>query len=176
MGSSPDAVRFRACFEQGVTWYSCNYRVCIHSEMCTWHNKNIHDWLQSNSALSLIIFAGMSVSWLAFAESKLKICSLSTCEKEKKEKTLFPVAYFSYFEYAWVIAIFYKGFDNWIVDVIWNMVMKKKVFRIFTVLISLSTVSSSSIKVSFSLDTILSDMNHLMVFQIICNNFSSRLL
>ena len=41
------------------------------------------------SALFLIIFVGMSVSWLAFVESKLKISfkisSLSTCEKEKRE-------------------------------------------------------------------------------------------
>ena len=41
------------------------------------------------SALSLITFEEMSVSWLAFAESTLKspfkICSLSTCEKEKRE-------------------------------------------------------------------------------------------
>ena len=33
--------RFRACFEQGVPWHSGNYRVWIHSEMCTWHDKNI---------------------------------------------------------------------------------------------------------------------------------------
>ena len=33
--------RFRTCFEQGVPWHSGNYKVWIHSEMCTWHNKNI---------------------------------------------------------------------------------------------------------------------------------------
>ena len=41
------------------------------------------------SALSLTLFVGMSVSWLVFVESKLKlsfkICFLSTCEKEKRE-------------------------------------------------------------------------------------------
>ena len=41
------------------------------------------------SALSLIIFVGMSVSRLTFVESKLKIhfkiFSLSTCKKEKTE-------------------------------------------------------------------------------------------
>ena len=41
------------------------------------------------SALSLIIFVRMSLSWLTFVESKLKISfkisSLSTCEKEKRE-------------------------------------------------------------------------------------------
>ena len=33
--------KFRTCFEQGVPWYSGNYRVWIHSETCTWHDKNI---------------------------------------------------------------------------------------------------------------------------------------
>ena len=33
--------RFRACFEQGVPWHSGNYRVWIHSETHTWHDKNI---------------------------------------------------------------------------------------------------------------------------------------
>ena len=33
--------RFRACFKQGVPWHSGNYRVWIHSEMRTWHYKDI---------------------------------------------------------------------------------------------------------------------------------------
>ena len=33
--------RFRACFEQGVSWHSGNYKVWIHSETRTWHDKNI---------------------------------------------------------------------------------------------------------------------------------------
>ena len=33
--------RFCACFEQGVPWNSGNYRVWIHSETRTWHDKNI---------------------------------------------------------------------------------------------------------------------------------------
>ena len=33
--------RFRACFEQGVPYNSGNYRVRIHSETRTWHDKNI---------------------------------------------------------------------------------------------------------------------------------------
>ena len=33
--------RFRACFEQGVPWHSGNYRMWIHSETRTWHDKNI---------------------------------------------------------------------------------------------------------------------------------------
>ena len=33
--------KFRACFEQGVPWHICNYRVWIRSETRTWHDKNI---------------------------------------------------------------------------------------------------------------------------------------
>ena len=33
--------RFCACFEQGVPWHSGNFRVWIHSETRTWHDKNI---------------------------------------------------------------------------------------------------------------------------------------
>ena len=32
--------RFCTCFKQGVPWHSGNYRVWIHSETCTWHDKN----------------------------------------------------------------------------------------------------------------------------------------
>ena len=38
--------------------------------------------------------------------------------RKGKKRILFPVAYFSYFEYAWVITIFYNEFNNWIIDVI----------------------------------------------------------
>ena len=42
------------------------------------------------STLSLILFVGMSVSCLVFVESKFKIsfkiCFLSTCRKEKRER------------------------------------------------------------------------------------------
>ena len=38
---SPLKFRFRACFEQGVPWHSGNYRMWIHSETRTWHDKNI---------------------------------------------------------------------------------------------------------------------------------------
>ena len=60
-----------------------------------------------------------------------------------KKKTLFPIAYFCYFEYAWVITIFYNGFNDWIIDVseigsqlacstILRLIkiLEKKVFRI----------------------------------------------
>ena len=33
--------RFCSCFEQGVPWHSGNYKFCIHSQMRTWHDKNI---------------------------------------------------------------------------------------------------------------------------------------
>ena len=33
--------RFCTCFEKGVLWHSGNYRVWIHSETRTWHDKNI---------------------------------------------------------------------------------------------------------------------------------------
>ena len=33
--------KFRACFEQGLPWHSGNYRVWIHPETRTWHDKNI---------------------------------------------------------------------------------------------------------------------------------------
>ena len=37
--------RFRVCIEQGVPWHSGNYRMWIHAETRTWHDKNI----QSNA-------------------------------------------------------------------------------------------------------------------------------
>ena len=33
--------RYCACFEQGVSWHSGNYRVWIHSKMSTWHDNKI---------------------------------------------------------------------------------------------------------------------------------------
>ena len=33
--------KFLACFEEGVPWHSGNYRVWIHSETGTWHDKNM---------------------------------------------------------------------------------------------------------------------------------------
>ena len=37
--------RYGACFQQGVSWYSGNCRVWIHSQTRTWHDKKI----QSNA-------------------------------------------------------------------------------------------------------------------------------
>ena len=34
--------RFGACLDQGVLWHSGSYRLLIHSEKSTWHDKNIH--------------------------------------------------------------------------------------------------------------------------------------
>ena len=39
--------RYRACFEQEVPWQSGKYRLWIHSETRTWHDKNI----QSNDCI-----------------------------------------------------------------------------------------------------------------------------
>ena len=49
--------RFRACFEEGVPWHSSNYRVWIHSETRTWHDKNIQSRLIT---FQLIVF---SIYW-----------------------------------------------------------------------------------------------------------------
>ena len=43
---SPFNFRFRACYKQGISFHSGNYRVSIHSETHTWHDKNI----QSNAS------------------------------------------------------------------------------------------------------------------------------
>ena len=51
-----------------------------------------------------------------------KNCSLSTFEKQKK-RFMLPIASFSYFEYVWVISIFYSELDYWIVDAVWNRVI-----------------------------------------------------
>ena len=37
--------RYCTCFEQGVPWHSGKYRVWIHSEMRTWHEKKIQSEL-----------------------------------------------------------------------------------------------------------------------------------
>ena len=36
--------RFGTCFEQGVPWHLGHYRVWIHSEKHTWHDKNIQSY------------------------------------------------------------------------------------------------------------------------------------
>ena len=41
--------RYPASFEQGSSWHLGNYRVWIHSEVRTWHDKNIQTgpWVKS---------------------------------------------------------------------------------------------------------------------------------
>ena len=45
-----------ACFEQRVPWHSGNYRVWIHSETRTWHDKNIQLMIYCAKILLLGIF------------------------------------------------------------------------------------------------------------------------
>ena len=52
-------------------------------------------------------------------------------------------------------------------------ILEKKLFRICAVLISLSTISYSSVKVTFSLDAILSGKNGLMVFLFFHQDYSN---
>ena len=70
--------RFRACFEQGVPWHSGNYRVWIHSETRTWHDKN----MQSNV--------------LSYRKIQIKMC-LSiygiTTSKYSRETSMITVKY-----------------------------------------------------------------------------------
>ena len=48
-------VRFRTCFEQGVSWHSGNYSELIHSETLTWHDKNIQSLLGFEVILHLMV-------------------------------------------------------------------------------------------------------------------------
>ena len=123
----------------------------------------------------------MSVPWLAFAESKFKIyfriCSLSTCKKEKKEHCFLfhtsPILSmlgwlwcFTMSLITWSLILSEIGSQITYSTILMLLtILEKKVFRICAVLISLSTIWSSSIKVGFSLDTILLDMNDLMISQ-----------
>ena len=45
--------RFRASFELGVPWHSGNYRVWIHSEARTWHDKNIQSLFKMTIYLAI---------------------------------------------------------------------------------------------------------------------------
>ena len=55
-------------FKQGVPWYSGNYRVWIHSETRTWHDKNIQsDW----NTEFLLLFSIIS-PWFGIRSSSLK--------------------------------------------------------------------------------------------------------
>ena len=63
--------RFRTCFEQGVPWHSGTYRVSIHSETLTWHDKNI----QSQDSLTKIptyLPSRMEYRWTCMLHEKFK--------------------------------------------------------------------------------------------------------
>ena len=63
-------------------------------------------------AFSPMISQGMS--WLPFAKSKLNtfITFFPYLHVKKKAKSFLPAAYFSYYEYAWMITIFHSRFIN----------------------------------------------------------------
>ena len=46
--------RYCACFEQGFPWHSGNCRVCIHSKMRMWHDKNTYAFLWLTSLFILV--------------------------------------------------------------------------------------------------------------------------
>ena len=71
-----------------------------------------------------------------------------------KRRALFSVACFSYFEYDWVIAIFYNGFNNWIIDAISNWVTVS-IFCNFKVAYNIAKEGISICTVSISISTIL---------------------
>ena len=50
------SLRFRYCFEQGISRHSGNYGVWIHSKRSTWHDKNI----QSNAPYIYILRTELS--------------------------------------------------------------------------------------------------------------------
>ena len=52
--------RFRACFEQGVPWYSGNYRVWIHSKTRTWHDKNMQSAYKFGTIIQSSYYEGFN--------------------------------------------------------------------------------------------------------------------
>ena len=57
--------RFRNCFEQGVPWHSGNYRMWIHSETRTLHDKSIQSkyWMCWN--IKTTVFFRSPAIWIA---------------------------------------------------------------------------------------------------------------
>ena len=82
--------RFRACFKQGVPWHSGNYRVWIHSETGTWHDKNI----QSSKFFSIIrpVSKVLAFLWTIF----FSIWSKRLLESESETFHLFKNKKFGY--------------------------------------------------------------------------------
>ena len=60
--------RFCTCFEQGVAWHLGNYRVWIHSETHTWHDKVI----QSNAPYRSVLTT--QLNHLASLAKWLSVC------------------------------------------------------------------------------------------------------
>ena len=91
--------RFRAYFEQGVPRHSGNYRVWIHPETRTWHDKNIQKKTFSTTPKIIILNCNhlmkisllwkferrlwrdtSSVRWLWFSDTLQKISKFMFCE------------------------------------------------------------------------------------------------
>ena len=74
--------RYCACLEQGVLWHSGNYRVWIHSETRTWHDKNIFHKFQTFHSEYLLVYNFLSCffhfSW-KWVLLILFLAPLSTC-------------------------------------------------------------------------------------------------
>ena len=103
-----------------VEGLQCILQAPLKKESWDWIIESWKEQIWKNNCIIFNNFWGMSVSWLAFAESKLKflkkICSLSKCGKEEREPCFLlhtsPI----------LSMIFYNGFNNWIIDAIWNRV------------------------------------------------------
>ena len=123
----------------------------------------------------------ISVSWLAFTISKLQIyfniCFLSTFEKVKWDSCcllhtspiMSMLRWFLYFIMdlkTESLSLSEIG-SQWVYSAILTLltILGKKLFRFCAELISLSTISPFSVKVSFSFDPILSDNSSLMISQ-----------
>ena len=65
--------RYRPCFEQGVSWHSGNYRVWIHSDTSTWHDKHI----QSYYYLQFIKMIGWHWHLIVFSPSDQETTSFN---------------------------------------------------------------------------------------------------
>ena len=68
--------RFRACFKQGVPWYSGNCRVRIHSETRTWCDKNIQSGILQFYALISLPNVFKAFFFNLFATIKTANCFL----------------------------------------------------------------------------------------------------
>ena len=89
--------RYRVCIEQGVPWYSGNFRMRTHSETRTWHDKNIqwnapHRWVLTTQLNHLASLA----KWL------------SVCLRTKWLWVRFRLQSLK-FIYSWLKHFWYKG-------------------------------------------------------------------